>query len=80
MMLSDENLLWLYNSPFFDDLEKKVSKKGLNVQLITNFSPTSTYVLEEVSLGKGDFTYKELDEAPCFIISDNGQMLLLMTR
>ena len=80
MILSDENLLWLYNSPFFDDLEKKVSKKGLDVQLITNFSPTSTYVLEEVSLGKGDFNYKELDEAPCFIISDNGQMLLLMRR
>jgi sugar-specific transcriptional regulator TrmB len=80
MILSDENLLWLYNSPFFDDLEKMVSKKGLNVQLITNFSPTSTYVLEEVSLGKGDFNYKDLAEAPCFIISDTGQMLLLMRR
>jgi sugar-specific transcriptional regulator TrmB len=80
MVLSDENLLWLYNSPFFDDLEKTVSKKGINVQLITNFSPTSTYVLEEVSLGKGDFNYKDLAEAPCFIISDNGQMLLLMRR
>jgi sugar-specific transcriptional regulator TrmB len=80
MILSDENLLWLYNSPFFDDLENTVSKKGINVQLITNFSPTSTYVLEEVSLGKGDFNYKDLDQAPCFIISDNGQMLLLMRR
>lgn len=80
MILSDENLLWLYNSPFFDDLETVVSKKGVNVQLITDFSPTSTYVLEEVSLGKGDFKYSSLDDAPCFIISDDGQMLLLMTR
>ncbi len=80
MILSDENLLWLYNSPFFDNLEKMIAKKGINAQLITNFSPTSTYVLEEISLGKGDFNYKDLDEAPCFIISDNGQMLLLMRR
>ena len=80
MILSDENLLWLYNSPFFDNLEKMISKKGISAQLITDFSPTSTYVLEEISLGKGDFNYKDLDEAPCFIISDNGQMLLLMRR
>ena len=40
-----------------------ISKKGINAQLITNFSPTSTYVLEEISLGKGDFNYKDLDEA-----------------
>ncbi|UCH57341.1 MAG: hypothetical protein JSV18_08440 [Candidatus Bathyarchaeota archaeon] len=80
MILTDENLLWLYNSPFFDDLEKTSGKRGINVQLITDFSPTSTYVLEEVSLGKGDFIYKGLDEAPCFIISDTGQMLLLMNR
>jgi len=80
MILSDENLLWLYNSPFFDNLEKMISKKGINAQLITNFSPTSTHVLEEVSLWKGDFNYKDLNEAPCFIISDNGQMLLLMRR
>ena len=80
MVLSDENLLWLYNSPYFDDLEKIVDKKGVNVRLMTNYSPTSTYVLEEVSLGEGDFDYKELSEAPCFILIDNEQMLLLMER
>ncbi|MCW4035639.1 MAG: hypothetical protein NWE75_00440 [Candidatus Bathyarchaeota archaeon] len=80
MVLSDENLLWLYNSPFFDDLEEIAGKKGVDIRLMTNFSPTSTYVLEEVSLGEGDFAYKELDGAPCFIISDEEQMLLLMER
>jgi len=80
MVLSDENLLWLYNSPYFDDLEKLVNKKGVNVRLMTNYSPTSTYVLEEVSLGEGDFNYKQLSNAPCFILIDNDQMLLLMER
>ena len=80
MVLSDENLLWLYNSPYFDDLETIVDKSGVNVRLMTNFSPTSTYVLEEVSLGEGDFNYRDLAEAPCFILIDGDQMLLLMDR
>lgn len=80
MILRDETLLWLFNSPFFDDLEKIAKKRGVKVSLITNFSPTSTYVLEEVDLGKGDFDYKEIEDSPCFILSDNGQMLLLLHR
>ena len=33
-----------------------------------------------MNLGEGDFDYKELSEAPCFILIDNEQMLLLMER
>jgi sugar-specific transcriptional regulator TrmB len=80
MVLSDENLLWLYNSPFFDDLEKIAGKRGIDVRVMTSFSPTSTYVLEEINLGEGDFAYTALDDAPCFIISDSEQMLLIMER
>jgi len=78
MVLSDENLLWLYNSPFFEDLEKIAEKRGITVRIMTNFSPTSTYVFDEVSLGEGDFIYKDISDSPCFIMSDSEQMLLLM--
>ncbi|GAI30717.1 unnamed protein product [marine sediment metagenome] len=77
-IFTDENLLWLYNSPFFEDLDQIADERGIDVKVLTNFSPTSTYVLEEINLGKGDFAYKEVQDSPCFIISDNGQMLLLM--
>lgn len=80
MAVPDRNLLWLYNSPFFDDLEKIVRKRQLDVRILTNFSPTSTYVLEQVNLGDGDFAYLEAEEAPGFIMSDSSQMLLLMER
>jgi len=80
MVLSDKDLLWLYNSPFFDNLESRAGKRKLDVRLMTNYSPTSTYVLDEVDLGEGDFAYKDLREAPCFIMSDDGQMLLLMEK
>ncbi len=80
MVLSDENLLWLFNSPFFDDMEKIAEKRGIDIRVLTNYSPTSTYVLDEVNLGEGDFAYMELEGAPCFILSDSDQMLLLMER
>lgn len=80
MVLSDENLLWLYNSPFFDDLERRAKKRGIDVRVMTSHSPTSTYVMEKINLGEGDFAYKELEDAPCYIISDSEQMLLIMER
>ena len=80
MILSDETLLWLYNSTFFDDLEELAKKRSINVKILTNYSPTSTYVLEEVSIDDGDFSYVDLDDAPCFIIVDDDEMLLLMDK
>ena len=80
MVLSDENLLWLYNSPFFDNLERKAAKRGIDVRLMTGYSSTSSYVLDEISLGEGNFAYKDLREAPCFIVSDGEEMLLMMER
>jgi len=81
MVFPDNNLLWLYNTPFFDDLEMILRKRSLDVRIMTNFSPTSTYVLEQVNLGEGDFAYLESDgDVPGFIVSDGSQMLLLMGR
>jgi len=81
MVFPDKNLLWLYNSPFFEDLEKILRKRRLDVRILTNFSQTSTYVLEQVNMGEGDFAYLETDgDVPGFIISEGSQMLLLMGR
>ena len=63
-----------------DDLEKIARKRGIDVRVMTSHSPTSTYVLEEINMGEGDFAYTDLDDAPCFIISDSAQMLLIMER
>lgn len=80
MVISDRNLLGLYNSPFFDDLDKIANKRRLDARLMTNFSPTSTYVLEQVKLGESDFAYLRDEETPGFLISDKRQILLLMEK
>jgi len=79
LAVPDNNLLWLYNSPFFDDLEKIERKRKLDVRILTNFSPTSTYVLEQINMDDKDFTYLD-EETPGFIISDGSHMILLMDR
>jgi hypothetical protein len=79
MVLSDEKLLWLYNSPFFEDLEEIEKKRNLKTFIITNNSPTSKYVLDDVNLNKGNYFYYNLDEAPFFITS-RVEMLLLMNK
>jgi len=78
MAVHDDNLLWLYNSPFFEELEKTSSKKLLDIRILTNFSPKSTYVLEQIDLGDSFFSYLMEEGTPGFIISDSQQMILLM--
>ena len=73
--LPDSDLLWLYNTPFFDGLGKAVRRRRLDLRLLTNFSPTSSYVLERVDLG-GDVAF--VQEAPGFMLADGARMLLMM--
>jgi sugar-specific transcriptional regulator TrmB len=78
MIVSDENLIWLYNTPFLDDIQEKSKKMDLTVRLMTNFSPTSTYVLDQMDFSLGDFSYLKNEKLPCFFINDD-EMILLLT-
>ena len=78
LVVSDENLIWLYNTPFLDDIQNKSDKKGLTARLMTNYSPTSSYVLEQLEIGEGDFAYLKNEILPGFFINDKKEMILLM--
>lgn len=78
MIVSDDNLIWLYNTPFLDDVQAKADKTGLTTRLMTNFSPTSSYVLEQMEIGEGDFAYMKKEKIPGFFINDKKEMILLM--
>lgn len=80
MIVSDENLIWLYNTPFLDDVQKKAEKTGLTTRLMTNYSPTSSFVLEELNIGEGDFAYLDNDNIRGFFINDKKEMILLMAN
>jgi len=78
MIVSDDNLIWLYNTPFLDDVQAKADKTGLTTRLMTNFSPTSSYVLEQMEIGEGDFAYLKKEKIPGFFINDKKEMILLI--
>jgi len=80
MIVSDDNLIWLYNTPFLDDAQEKANKTGLTTRLMTNFSPTSSYVLEQMEIGEGDFAYMKKQKIPGFFINDKKEMILLMAN
>jgi len=77
-VVSDRNLIWLYNSPFFEDLEELSKLREVDVKVLTQYSPTSTFVLEQLDTGCCDFAFLHLREQPSFIVSDAGSMILLM--
>ncbi len=80
MVVSDDNLIWLYNTPFLEDVEEKVDQNGLDMKLMTNYSPTSSYVMDQLEMGEGDFRYMKGEEMPGFFINDSGEMILLMAN
>lgn len=80
MVVSDTNLIWLYNTPFLDEVEDKVENDGLIMKLMTNYSPTSSYVMDQLNIGEGDFLYLKEEKMPGFFINDQGEMILLMVN
>jgi len=80
IIVSDENLIWLYNTPFLDDIQKKAEKKGLTARIMTNYSPTSNYVLEQMEIGEGDFAYLQNEKIPGLFINDKKEMILFMSN
>ena len=80
IVASDNNLIWLYNTPFLDELSELVTKKGVKLRLLTNYSPTSSYVLDMIDLGEGDFAYLKKYEMPGYFLKDGEEMILLMAN
>ena len=78
LILSDQNVLWLYNTTFFDDLIELTCNGDIALRLLTNYSPTSNYVLERLDVDKGDFAYIRQYIIPGFLIADDKEMILLM--
>lgn len=78
-VLNDRNLIGVYNSSFFEELETlSKKKKDIDVKILTDYSPTSTFVLEQMNLVNCDFAFLHLKDQPSFIISDAGYMILFM--
>ncbi len=76
MVVSDRFLIRLYNSSFFEDLDN-ISKKRVDVKVLTEYSDASSFVLEQVDLTGCDLGYVLLKNQPSFVVCDSGCMIFI---
>jgi sugar-specific transcriptional regulator TrmB len=74
---SEHDIANFYHSSLLDRLEK-ISKKNIDVQLLTNYSPKSCFFIEKIKLKKAKYSLSNVDELPTFILVDNQNLLLLI--
>jgi HTH-type transcriptional regulator, sugar sensing transcriptional regulator len=64
----------LYYSDFTDKLKKHADK--LDITLLTENSPKSTFFLDQIQLPKSQAGFVDAQSLPCFIISDRKELLI----
>jgi sugar-specific transcriptional regulator TrmB len=80
LVVSDINLIWLYNTPFLDDLVEVCDEQGIRVRLLTNYTQSSSFVFDRTDMGQADFAYLKKYEMPGYFIRDGEEVVLLMSN
>jgi sugar-specific transcriptional regulator TrmB len=75
VVVSDRHLVWLFNSTFFDELNEKGE---IEARILTDYSQTSTFVMEQVEIPSCDFAFLHTKGQPSFLVSDDGTLILLI--
>jgi len=76
---SEHDITNFYHSGLLDKFEK-TSKKGIDVQLLTNYSPKSCFFVDKIKLKKAKYSLSSIEDLPTFIITDDEQLLLLIRK
>ena len=79
VFISEYDIANFYHSGFLDKLEK-TSKKGVSIQLLTNYSPKTCFFIEKTRLKRSKYSRLNAEELPTFILADNEQLLLLIRK
>jgi len=79
VFVTETELGRLYHSGFLDKLEK-ISRKGVNVRLITNNSPKSRFFIKEMKFENVEYLLMDVDDLPFFLISDEKELLFLLRK
>ncbi|MEM3640456.1 MAG: helix-turn-helix domain-containing protein [Candidatus Bathyarchaeia archaeon] len=79
IFISEQDITNFYHSGLLDRLEK-MSRTGMNIQLLSNYSPKSCFFIEKVKLKKTKYSLSNAEELPTFLITDDSQLLLLIRK
>jgi sugar-specific transcriptional regulator TrmB len=76
---SEHDIANFYHSSLLDKLEK-ISKKDMDVQLLTSYSPKSCFFIDKLKLRKAKCSPSGIEDLPTFVLTDNEQLLLLIRK
>jgi sugar-specific transcriptional regulator TrmB len=79
-VVSDNEMAWLFNNLFFEDLDDLIKKRSLDVRMMTQHSPISTYIIDKTDMCNMDFAFLRRSNQPSFFVVDDKQILLLMNN
>jgi len=79
-VVSDNEMAWLFNNLFFEDLDDLMKKRSFDVRMMTQHSPISTYIIDKTDMCNMDFAFLRRCNQPSFFIADDKQILLLMNN
>ncbi|MEM3617004.1 MAG: helix-turn-helix domain-containing protein [Candidatus Bathyarchaeia archaeon] len=79
VFISEYDIANFYHSSFLDKLEKH-QRRGVNVQLLTTYSPKTCFFLEKTKLKRAKYSRLNAEELPTFILADNEHLLLLIRK
>jgi sugar-specific transcriptional regulator TrmB len=79
VFVSENDIANFYHSGILDRLEK-ISRKSVNVQLLTDYSPKSCFFTEKIKLSKAKYSILDGEELPTFILADYEQLLLIIRK
>jgi sugar-specific transcriptional regulator TrmB len=79
-VVSDNEIAWLFNNLFFEDLDDLMKKRSLDVRMMTQHSPISTYIIDKIDMCNMDFAFLRRSNQPSFFVVDDKQILLLMNN
>ena len=76
---SEEDLARFYNLGFMEKLER-LSKKKLEINLLTNNSPKAHFFVQKVKLHNKRYISADNDDIPTFILVDKKQLIFMIRR
>ncbi len=76
---SEQDIANFYHSSLLDKLEK-ISKKNMNVQLLTGYSPKSRFFMDKLKMKKAKCLSNDIGDLATFVITDNSQLILLIRK
>ncbi len=80
IVVKEQDIAWIYNTTIFRKLEKDIQKRGIQVRLLTNYSPENGYLPEGIRIKGAQMGYLTNWQLPSFFISDQKEMVQLLNE